>query len=227
MLAEEAPRLHRIPDAAHTVAFGLSRAVPENTPMVTFENGQYSVPAYLLGARVFVRAHGAGADEQVIIVHHGSGGPVEVARHRRARPGSPAINDAHFPDHRPRIPGEYTAKARTAAEAEFLSIGDGARTWLLEAAAAGTARMNVKMAEAVALAKIAGQSEVDQALGTAAIHGRFANKDLASILNAASTRTTTHAAGETRSLTQGTAGWAAIGRPPAAASSAGTLEESA
>lgn len=225
MLAEEAPRLHRIPDTAHTVAFGLSRAVPENTPMVTFENGQYSVPAYLLGARVFVRAHGAGADEQVIIVHHGSGGPVEVARHRRARPGSPAINDAHFPDHRPRIPGEYTAKARTTAEAEFLSIGAGARTWLLEAAAAGTARMNVKMAEAVALAKIAGQAEVDQALGTAAIHGRFANKDLASILNAASTRTTTHAAGETRSLTQGTAGWAAIGRPPVPARVDGTLGE--
>ncbi|MDJ0354521.1 IS21 family transposase, partial [Pseudarthrobacter sp. PH31-O2] len=118
-------------------------------------------------------------------------------------------------------------KARSAAEAEFLSIGDGARTWLLEAAAAGTGRMNVKMAEAVALAKIAGQSEVDQALGTAAIHGRFANKDLASILNAAGSRTTTHAAGETRSLTQGTAAWAAIGRPPAATSSAGTLGENA
>lgn len=227
MLAEEAPRLHRIPDTAHTVAFGLSRSVPENTPMVTFENGQYSVPAYLLGARVFVRAHGAGADEQVIVVHHGSQGPVEVARHRRARPGSPAINDAHFPDHRPRIPGDYTARARTAAEAEFLAIGDGARTWLLEAAAAGTARMNVKMAEAVALAKIAGQAEVDHALGTAAIHGRFANKDLASILNAALTSTTTHAAGETRSLTQGTAGWAAIGRPPERAHAATALEESA
>ena len=83
------------------------------------------------------------------------------------------------------------------------------------------------MAEAVALAKIAGQPEVDQALGTAAIHGRFANKDLASILNAASTRTATHAAGETRSLTQGTAGWAAIGRPPVPARVDGTLGESA
>jgi len=50
---------------------------------------------------------------------------------------------------------------------------------------------------------------------------------LASILNAALTRTTTHAAGETRSLTQGTAGWAAIGRPPVTASTATALEESA
>ena len=41
MLMEELPRLHRVPDTAHTVAFGLSRMVPANTPMVTFENGQY------------------------------------------------------------------------------------------------------------------------------------------------------------------------------------------
>jgi len=227
MLLEETPRLHRIPDTAHTVAFGLSRTVPDNTPMVTFENGQYSVPSYLLGARVFVRSHGVGSDEQIVIVHHGSDGPVEVARHRRARPGSPMITDAHFPDHSPRIPGDYAVKARNAAEREFLAIGAGARTWLLEAAAVGTTRMNVKMAEAVALAKIAGQADVDQALGTAAIHGRFANKDLASILNAAGTRTSTHAASETRSLTQGTSGWAAIGTPPATAASDTELEESA
>jgi len=182
--------------------------------MVTFENGQYSVPAHLLGARVFVRAHGAGPDEQVIVVHHGADGPVEVARHARTRPGSPAIDDAHFPDHTPKIPGEYTIVPRSKAEAEFLSIGDGARAWLLEAAAAGTARMNLKMAEAVTLAKMTSTALVDQALGTAAIHGRFANGDLASILNSETTKHTTHAAGESRSLTQGTAGWAAIGHHP-------------
>jgi hypothetical protein len=120
---------------------------------------------------------------------------------------------------------------RSKAEAEFFSIGDGARSWLLEAAAAGTARTNVKMVEAVTLAKMTSTALVDQSLGTAAIHGRFANGDLASILNAATNRTTTHAAGETRSLTQGTGGWAAIGRPPTACSADGEttseLEESA
>ena len=206
MLAEETPRLHRIPDAAHTVAFGLSRTVPDNTPMVTFENGQYSVPAHLLGARVFVRAHGVGPDGQIIIVHHGAGGPVEVARHLRARPGSPAIDDDHFPGHEPKIPGEYTPRPRSKAEAEFLTIGDGARTWLLEAAAAGTARMTTKMAEAVTLAKMTGVADVDKALGVAAVHGRFATGDLASILNSGNARSVTHAANESRSLTQGTAG---------------------
>ncbi|MGP0221438.1 IS21 family transposase [Paenarthrobacter sp. NCHU4564] len=210
-LAEEAPRLHRVPETAHTVVFGLSRTVAENTPMVTFENAQYSVPAQLLGARVFVRSHGAGTDEQVIIVHHGRTGPVEVARHHRARPGSPAINDEHFPGTRTRVPGDYAVKARTADEAEFLGIGEGARTWIVEAAAAGTARMNVKMAEAVTLAKIAGTAEVDKALGNAAFHGRFAHGDLASILNAGKSRTTTHSADETRSLTQGTSAWARLG----------------
>lgn len=210
-LAEERPRLHPVPNSAHTVAFGLSRTVPENTPMVTFENAQYSVPAHLLGARVFVRTHGTGSDEQVIIVHHGTAGPVEVARHRRTRPGSPAVIDEHFPATGGKTPGEYTPRPRTAAEAEFLAIGDGARTWLLEAAAAGTARMNMKMIEAVALAKIAGTAAVDRALGLAAVNGRFAHGDLASILNAGTRRTTVHAADETRSLTQGTAAWSALG----------------
>nr|WP_231497278.1 IS21 family transposase [Arthrobacter sp. MA-N2] len=214
VLAEEASRLHRIPETAHTVAFGLARTVPENTPMVTFENAQYSVPAHLLGARVFVRCHGTGPDEQIVIVHHGPSGPIEAARHGRARPGSPAIIDEHFPGTRTRIPGDYAVKARNAGEAEFLAIGEGAKTWLLEAAAAGTARMNVKMAEAVTLAKIAGTAEVDKALGNAAVHGRFAHPDLASILNANIQRTTAHSADETRSLTQGTGAWAAMGAGP-------------
>ncbi|MBP2215055.1 hypothetical protein H4V95_000334 [Arthrobacter sp. CAN_C5] len=64
-------------------------------------------------------------------------------------------------------------------------------------------------------------------MGTAAVHGRFAHKDLSSILTAGGARTTTHAADETRSLTQGTAGWAAIGRPPGAGRGETGLEESA
>lgn len=230
MLEEEQPRLHRVPDTAHTVSFGLSRTVPDNTPMVTFENSQYSVPAFLLGARVFVRSHGIGADEQVIVVHLGIDGPVEVARHLRARPGSPAIDDAHFPDHRQKVPGDYAVKARSAAETEFLRLGAGAHAWLLEAAAAGTARMNVKMAEAVALAKISGTALVDTALGEAATYGRFATGDLASILAATGSRGPAHRADEKVSLAQGTSGWAAIGHtitPVFDVAAADDLEESA
>ena len=39
------------------------------------------------------------------------------------------------------------------------------------------------MAQAVALAKLLGAEQVDWALGHAAVHGRFAEADLASILD--------------------------------------------
>ena len=67
------------------------------------------------------------------------------------------------------------------------------------------------MAEAVALAKIAGTTEVDEALGQAATYSRFATGDLASILAATHCRGPMHRADEQTSLAQGTAGWAALG----------------
>jgi hypothetical protein len=41
-----------VPDEPHTVVFGLARRVPPNTPMVTFEHGQYSVPQHFESHRV-------------------------------------------------------------------------------------------------------------------------------------------------------------------------------
>lgn len=156
---------------------------------------------------------GSGADEQVVIVHLGTQGPVEVARHRRATPGSPQIIDDHFPD-RPAGALDRRPRARNAGEAEFLALGEGARLWLVEAAAAGTTKMRGKMTQALALAKLFDPGEVDWALGHAAVHGRFAETDLASILDhhagGAQTGQRQHA-GDDRSLTQGTRGWAGLG----------------
>ena len=215
MLEQERTRLHPIPASPHTVAFGMTRTVPATTPMVSFDGGQYSVPAALIGQCVWVRVHGRGADEQVVIVHIGADGPVEVARHTRAAPGSPKITDEHFP---PAPAGALDRKplARTAAEAQFLAIGDGARLWLAEAAAAGTSKIRVKMAQAVTLAKLFNTKDVDWALGHAAVHARFAHGDLASILDHHHTATVNgpaSQAGEDHSLTQGTANWAALGAP--------------
>jgi hypothetical protein len=214
MLAEERLRLHPVPADPHTVAFGVTRTVPAKMPMVTFDSGQYSVPHELLGATVWVRVHGRGADEQVVIVHVGPTGPLEVARHVRATPGSPKINDDHFPPPPAGALGRVPV-ARNVAEAAFLSIGDGARQWLAEAAAAGTTKMRVKMAQAVELAKLFPRAEVDWALGHAAVHARFAEADLSSILDHHATTTTAagpvNQASEDHSLTQGTRGWAALG----------------
>jgi len=181
MLGEERARLHPLPPAAHTVAFGVTRTVARTTPMVTYEHCQYSVPHRLLDQVVWVRVHGQGPDEQVVIVHVGDRGPVEVARHLRATPGSPAVNDEHFP---PAPAGALGRQPRpgNAAEAEFLTLGEGARTWLTEAAAAGTSRMRIKMADAVALARLGDPTAVDWALGHAAVNARFAERDLPSII---------------------------------------------
>jgi transposase len=213
MLEQERARLHPIPAVPHTVAFGVTRTVPASMPMVCFEGGQYSVPAHLLGETVWVRVHGRGADEQVIIVHLEATGPVEVARHARATPGSPKIEEAHFP---PAPAGALGRKplARNESETQFLALGDGARLWLTEAAAAGTTKIRVKMAQAVTLAKLFEAKDVDWALGHAAVHARFGQADLASILDHHATTSAAappSRAGEDGSLTQGTAGWAALG----------------
>lgn len=172
MLAEERLRLHQMPDLPHTAALGVTRRVPDNTPMVTFEHCQYSVPSTLLGQSVWVRHHD-GTDE-IVVCTLDDGGPIEVARHRRTSPGTPAIDDAHFPGHHHKVPGDYRVHARTAAEHAFLAIGAGAAVWLKEAAAAGTERINQKMAHAVELSVLGTGGDVDWALGHAAVHGRFA-----------------------------------------------------
>jgi hypothetical protein len=132
-----------------------------------------------------------------------------VSRHQVTAPGSPRVDDSHYPPAPPGALGR-TPKARTAAEAQFLAIGDGAGLWLAEAAAAGTARVRAKMAAAVQLAALHGAAAVDQALGRAAAAGRFAGGDLAAIIahQAGAAAGPDRQAGEQRTLAQGTAGWA-------------------
>ena len=164
MLAGEQARLHQLPAVPYTVAFGVTRTVAAKTPMVAFEGGQYSVPWPLLGQPVWVRVHGTGDDEQVIVVHVGDAGPAEVARHARAAPGSPQLDDGHFP---PAPPGALlrAPRARTTTEAEFLALGNGGPAMASRSRRTGTTRMRRKMAAAVTTARLTGAAEVDQALG--------------------------------------------------------------
>ncbi len=176
MLAEERTRLHPLPEHPYTAAFGVTRTVPLSTPMVAFEHGSYSVPHTLAGQTVWVRPYA----EQVVIVHVGDAGPIEVARHERTTPGVPRVDDAHFPP-QPAGPLGRTPGAKTVAEKQFLALGEGAGLWLIEAAA-GCSRIRAKMAEAVDLAALHHPAAVDRALGQAATAGRFAHGDLAAIL---------------------------------------------
>ncbi len=206
MLAEEQQRLHRLPDRPYTAVFGETRKVSWSAT-ISFGGVLYSVPHTLADETVWVRVDG----DQVVVTHCAVSGPVEVARHQRSTPGHPMIDDAHDP---PRPAGPLARKPRptSAAEAEFLALGEGARLWLVEAASAGTSRVKVKMAEAVQLARLHGQVHVDWALGHAATYARFADGDLASILAA-------HPVGERRtatdgySLQHGTSAWEGFGGP--------------
>jgi Mu transposase, C-terminal domain len=208
LLAEERTRLHPLPAVPFTAAFGVTRTVGEHTPMVSFEAGAYSVPHRLAGQQVWVRRHG----EQVVVVHLGPDGPVEVARHQQTSPGTPRVDPAHFPP-APAGPAARAPRPQTPAETAFLALGDGAALWLTEAAAAGATRVRAKMAEAVELAGLHGRTVLDRALGEAGTAGRFADGDLAAILahQAASAPGPSIRAGEDHTLAQGTAGWAGFG----------------
>jgi hypothetical protein len=162
MLVEERARLHRLPDAAFTAAFGETRKVSW-TSTISFGGVTYSVPHTLADQVVWVRVDG----DEIVVTHIPASGAVEVARHARSTPGNPSIDDAHYP---PRPAGALARqpKPTSAAEAEFLGLGDGARMWLIGAAAAGASRVKVKMAEAIQLSRLHGIERVDWALGHAA-----------------------------------------------------------
>ena len=209
LLAEERQRLHPLPERPFTLAFGETRTVGRTTPMVDFENGQYSAPDYLAGEVVWARNHG----EEVVLVHVGQAGPVEVARHLRTTPGNPRVDPAHFPP-QPEGALARTPKPSSRTEAAFLTLGPGAKQWLLAAAAAGVGRIRVQLADAVTLAALHGSAAVDHALALAAAAGRFAEADLAAILahQASATAGPAHAASEQHSLQSGTVAWAGFGQ---------------
>lgn len=207
-LAEERERLHPLPRQPFTAVFGTTRRVNWDAT-ISVEAVRYSVPHELIDSRVWARFHG----EELIVTsvdEHGSAR--EVARHRTGTPGSPVLDDAHYPPREDKN-GDRTPKATTAEEAAFLALGPGAAAWLVEAATAGTRRIKAKMTEAVALAKLYSAAEVDRALGTAAVTGRFADKDLLSILDYQVGLTSTEPVrrGEDHSLQPGTSAWARFG----------------
>lgn len=110
---------------------------------------------------------------------------------------------------------EPAIRPRGAEEEAFTALGQGAHRWLREAAASGTPRIRRKMGQAVELAHVVGAEKVDQALGLAAIAGRFGGSDLASILDhlhAGGLTSQVVRADEAHSVQPGTSSWSAISR---------------
>ena len=210
MLAEEQARLHPVPRDPYVAALGETRVVTRSS-VISLGGVRYSVPHQLIDRQVFVRVDG----DEVVIAHQGRDGVAEVARHLVSTPGTPRLDLSHYPPRSASKILEHTPAPRTPGEAAFLALGPGAARWLTAAAAAGTARVRMKMVQAVEFAAVYGDQEVDAALAVAAEAGRFAEKDLASILRH---RRRVESDGvvvpliEGHSLQTGTARWAEVGR---------------
>jgi len=210
MLVEERERMHPLPAVPHTVCFGQTRKVDQQST-ISVGSAIYSVPSSLVEERVWARTHGS----EMIIVHTDSPeGPREVARHALTTPGKPSINDEHYPP-RPAGALQRIPRARSREEQAFLALGSGAEQWLIRAAAEGATRVRRKMAEAVDLAKLHSTEQVEHALAVCAQAGRFADGDLAAILAHEQSGTVIPfpaRASEEQSLQRSTRSWEGLGR---------------
>ncbi len=210
MIGQERVRLHRLPADPYVAALGETRSVTRECT-ISFGSTRYSVPHRLVGEQVLARVHGV----ELIIAHIGEGGVTEVARHQVSQPGVPRIDPGHYPPRSRSKVLHHVPEPRTPGEAAFLQIGPGAASWLVRACAAGTARIPTKMDVAVQLAAVHGDETVDAALAAAADADRFAEHDLASILNHQLTRPAGGEVieiGEAHSLQASTAVWDEVGR---------------
>jgi hypothetical protein len=209
MLAEERARLHVLP--SDTAALGETRLVRDDQT-IRWGSVRYSTPKGHVGREVWCRVAG----EELVIVARGAKGLAEIARHRLSTPGQPRIVDEHYPDHQPgNGPKERPLRPADDAERAFLALGDGAERWLREACSTGVSRIRSKMAGAVELAALVGSAPVDRALGMAALAGRFAEADLASIVEHLDRRDPIESlaiADPLHSAQPGTAAWDGFGR---------------
>jgi hypothetical protein len=210
-LQVERRHLHVLPAEPFALALGEERLVDDDQT-IRFSSVRYSTPPGHVGSKVWCRVVG----EELAVVARTTTGLVEVARHRLSTPGNPRILDEHYPHHPGgNLPRPPKVRPRTAAEVAFLDLGEGAHDWLIEAGAVGAQRIRSKMARAVELAAVVGAQAVDDALGLAAIAGRFAEDDLASIVDhraGAGAPVDVVRADETHSAQPGTSGWEVFGR---------------
>jgi transposase len=210
-LLVERRHLHVMPAEPYALALGEQRLVDDDQT-IRFGSVRYSTPPDHVGSKVWCRVVG----EELVVVARTSGGLAEIARHRLSTPGNPRILDEHYPHHPGgNLPRPPKVRPRTPAEVAFLALGPGAHDWLVEASAVGAQRIRAKMARAVELAAVVGTEAVDDALGLAAMAGRFGDDDLPSIVDhraGAGAPADVVRADEAHSAQPGTSGWEGFGR---------------
>ena len=124
-------RLHPMPEEPYTSAFGHTSTVSRSC-LISVGGVRYAVP-YLVDETVWVRDHGS----ELVMVHGGKDGLREVARHRRSTPGHAQLKDEQYPLRSAVHAQGQRPYPTNPREEGFLAIGQGPRTWLVEARVQG------------------------------------------------------------------------------------------
>jgi hypothetical protein len=132
-LREERGLFSGLPVTPYVAAYGITRRVEANMPIVRYRHCGYSVPPHLRGSIVHVREVG----DEVVIVSATSTTVSEVARHKRGEPYGYVISDDHKDPSHPSGPLMRHPVATNDKEARFLAIAPVASTWLERAANMG------------------------------------------------------------------------------------------
>jgi hypothetical protein len=188
-LAQELACLRPLPSLRAAIQRGEQRKV-DRLATVRFGSARYSVPARLVGERVWVSV----AAERVLIDHRDA----RVAEHPLIAPGEVSIIDEHYGG--AATPPRRAVRARTATERAFLALGAAAEAFLRAAAAAGQTRLPAHLGEIVALEAAHGREALVAALERACTFRRFTAEDVRAILAAGPHAPTPAAPGEPLAL---------------------------
>jgi hypothetical protein len=161
---------------------------------VRFGSARYSVPSRLIGTTVLITVH----DMKIRVLEPFTG---EIAaEHELVAPGEASIADEHYGSPRPDRPSR-APRARTAAEKQFLALGDAAAAFLTGAAAAGVANLPREISEILTLQAAHGDTALLAALARAVEFRRWRAGDVRSILAVAGAAPQPSPAGQALVLT--------------------------
>jgi transposase len=161
---------------------------------VRFGSARYSVPSRLIGSTVLITVAGT-----TIRALEPVTGEI-AAEHQLVAPGEVSICDEHYGSARPDRP-RRAPRARTAAEKQFLALGDPAAAFLTGAAAAGVSNLAREISQILTLQAAHGDTALAAALERAVQFGRWRADDVRSILAAAGAAPAPRPAGQALVLT--------------------------
>lgn len=173
-LTEEIGVLRPLPSLRPALTKGVSRKV-DRLSTVRIGSARYSVPATLIGTKVWVAA-----TDQTVTIR--TDDDTEVAVHPLVASGEVAICDDHYGG--PRTAPARAVRPRTPTEKAFVALGGPAEAFLRAAAAAGQTRLPAHLAGIVDLVAAHGEDLVVAALQRALTFRRFTADDIRSIIAA-------------------------------------------